>query len=92
VACNQTDGSCLVVWEDTRNQSARGYDIYGRAVQSDAALAGPDLLLTGPGATDNESAPAVAGNQADGGYLIAWEDWRNNATRKADIYGRLFAG
>jgi len=91
VAWNQTADEYLVVWQDWRNAATTGADIYGRRVGTDGIPIGPDIRITGPGATLNQNAPAVAWNQGTNEYLVVWEDWRDSATRGSDIYGRRVA-
>jgi hypothetical protein len=85
VAWNQTSQQYLVVWEDGRNETARGVDIYGRYMETAGKPAGRDFRISGPSAVSEEIAPAVAWNEADNEFLVVWEDWRNSATRSTDI-------
>lgn len=76
----------LVVWEDTRNTAERQTDIYGRRVSAAGVALESDFRITGAGALGSEDSPAVAWSGTE--YLVAWEDTRNTAERKTDIYGR----
>jgi hypothetical protein len=87
VAWNQVDNGYLVVWQDWRNVSTSGANIYGRRVGDGGAGIGGDFLISGPNTT-NDYNPAAAWNQADSEYLVVWQDERNLSTRGADIYGR----
>ena len=80
VAWNQTANEYLVVWEDVRNDSTRGHDIYGRRVGGDGARIGADLRISGPKATANEYYPAVAWNQAL--PTSTWSSGRTTATTR----------
>lgn len=93
VAWNQTANEYLVVWSDERNNSTRGYDVYGRRVSAAGVPVGADFRISGPGATDYESDPAVAWSQMTNQYLVVWSDGRSGAARGLDIYGqRVGAG
>jgi len=88
VAHNSATNQYLVVWLDHRDEGTRGWDVYGRRVKASGRLAGGDFRISGPAATDDEWEPAVAYNPTSNQYLVVWEDKRNYATRKWDIYGR----
>jgi len=90
VAGNGTNGY-LVVWEDDRNESESGSDIYGRRVAANGSRIGADFRISGTGATGDEEYPAVAWDAADGEYLVVWKDDRNGLTWGYDIYGRRVA-
>ena len=75
----------LVVWEDYRNASNRGGDIYGRVVQADGSRPETDFRISGAEATDDDGSPDVVWNGTE--YLVVWSDERNSS-RGADIYGR----
>jgi hypothetical protein len=92
VAWNGTTRQYLVVWEDPRNEAARGVDIYGQRVSATGSRVGPDFLVSGPGATSDDSYPAVAWNGTANQYLAAWMDKRNYATRYSDVYGQRVPG
>ncbi|MFH1329390.1 MAG: hypothetical protein ABIJ48_01830 [Actinomycetota bacterium] len=77
----------LVVWEDLRKWDTRGADIYGRRVSAAGALLAPGIRMSGPGATDYESEPAIAWSGSE--YLVVWRDERNSQDRGTDIHGRL---
>jgi hypothetical protein len=76
----------LVVWQDGRNATTRGSDIYGRRLSAEGVGLEPDRRLSGPAATSYERDPAVAWNGTE--YLVVWADRRNFTTRGYDIYGR----
>jgi hypothetical protein len=88
VVANEADGEYLVVWTDRRASATRGDDIYGQRLAADGSRIGGDFRISGRAATSHEMGPAVAWSQATHGYLVVWEDRRNEATRGYDIYGR----
>src|SRR5207244_8457281 len=79
----------LAVWEDHRDLSTRGADVYGARVTSDGVV-----LETGgfaiSFANGDQKNPAVASNGKD--YLVVWEDSRNSGTAGIDIYGARVTG
>lgn len=87
VAWNEEEGQFLVVWADPRNG---GSDIYGRRVAADTGKPeGPDLRISGAGATGLEACPDVAWSATSDVFLVVWQDGRNMASMDAEIYGRL---
>jgi hypothetical protein len=88
VAFNSNAGEYLVVWDDGRNEATRGSDIYGRRVSGAGAVLGKDVRVSGPQATTDDESPAVVWNADADGFFVVWSDWRNEAGRGADIYGR----
>jgi hypothetical protein len=82
----------LVVWYDSRSDSTRGVDIYGRRVSGDGLRIGRDFRISGAAATSSEYNPAVAYNPSADQYLVVWQDGRHESTRGWDIYGRLVSG
>jgi hypothetical protein len=88
VAWGGTENQFLVVWEDYRYTGSKGAEIYGRRVAANGTLAGTaDFVVTGPGATADDSAPAVAWGGTNNQFLVVWQDDRNYAARGADVYG-----
>jgi hypothetical protein len=88
LAWGSSTNQFLVVWEDYRTYS-RGADVYGRLVGADGKPVGTaDFLISGPGATADDYAPAVAWGATTKQYLVVWSDYRTDATRGADVYGR----
>lgn len=87
MAWNEAADEYLVVWDDGRNDSTRGSDIYGRRVAADGTRLGPDFRISGNRALDDE-VPAVAWNAKANQYLVVWRDARNRSTRGFDTFGR----
>jgi len=92
VVWNDTTRQYMVVWEDGRNDLARGTDICGQRVSGVGSRVGPDFQVSGPGAISDDGRPAVAWNDTANQYLAVWEDERGYATRHTDIYGQRLAG
>jgi len=87
VACSASAGECLVGWQDRRNESTSGYDIYGQVLSAAGARLGANFRVGGPGATGHDQAPGIAWNGTAGEFLVVWQDLRD-AARDFDIYGR----
>ena len=88
VAYNSVADQYLVVWQDERDYTNRGYDIYGRRLKASGALAGDEFRISSEAATGLEGAPAVAHNPVTNQYLVVWTDYRNNLDRGPDVYGQ----
>jgi len=88
VAWNGTANQYLVVWQDERDETTRGSDIYGRRVSAQGAVVGPERRISGPAAKGNDWWPAVAWNGAANQYLVVWGDERDSS-RGFDVRGRL---
>ena len=89
VAYDSTNGSFLVVWEDSRGAND---DIYGQLVDaSDGSLlitaSGTNFVISN--ATNDQKDPSVAYNSTNGRFLVVWEDSRGASD---DIYGQLVNG
>lgn len=93
VAWGSSTNQFLVVWEDYRNTGAKGAEIYGRLVGANGTPIGTaDFAISGPGATADEYAPAVAWGATTRQYLVVWSDYRDYyGGRKSDVYGRRVA-
>jgi len=91
VAWNKEASQYLVVWGDARNEATRGKDIYGRLLDEDGTPSGSDFRISGHRATADEWWPAVAWNSRVDEYLVVWTDFRSDATRGSQVYGRRVA-
>ncbi len=69
----------MVVWRKSDLTS----DLYGQVVGTDGTMEENSALVTSSGA---QSVPALAGGQADGYHLLAWQDSRSG---NADVYSNL---
>jgi hypothetical protein len=83
VAWNGTE--YLVVWSDHR-KPARSEDIYGQRVSAEGIQQGANFRICGTGAVASDQVPAVAWDGT--GYLVVWEDGRDDDERGTDVYGR----
>jgi hypothetical protein len=91
VAYNSVAHEYLVVWQDARNLTSRGHDIYGVRVTLDGKGVGRDLRISRSSTLTDEAAPAVAYNAGMNQYLVVWEDERPDAVPGRDIYGQVLA-
>src|SRR5256885_1606002 len=66
--------SYLVVWQDARNQTTSGSDIYGVRIRPDGVVEDPMGISICIQPRD-QGRPAVAANGTD--FLVVWEDRRN---------------
>jgi len=80
VASNGSD--FLVVWQDKRN-SGNDEDIFGARVSGSGQVLDTANIAVAA-ATAKQQVPTVAA--CSGGWLVAWEDSRNEATAADDIY------
>ena len=77
-------GGAIIVWEDMRNDSTSGDDIYAQRID-----AGGDTLWTADGVAvcthdTTQEEPQLVGD-GHGGAIIVWQDWRSNIT---DIFAQ----
>jgi hypothetical protein len=92
VTWNAAASRYLVVWEDGRNQAARGFDVYGRVIRPNGKRLGPDFRISGNRATGSEGHPAVTWNATENEYFVVWQDTRRYATLGWEIFGRRLGG
>lgn len=81
--------SFLVTFDDTRNLSTTGGDIYAQRVSVSGALLGGNFAISLQ--KDAKSRSSVAHAGPDASYLVIWEDWRNISSTGTDIYGQHVA-
>jgi len=82
VAYHHDQNQYLLVWEDSRDYSLSGWNIYGARFAADASSVGSETpICQSPG---DQLAPTVAANGTDG-YLVAWQDGRHGSANW-DIY------
>ena len=78
----------LVVWQDYRNQSKTGYDIYGARVNASGVVQDKSGVMIS-NAAGNQGNPTLA--YSGSAFLVVWYDDRNASNIKTDIYGaRVF--
>ena len=81
-------GGAFVVWTDARNGAG---DIYAQRVD---AAGNPLWTVDGIAvcaASQDQSAPVIIAD-GTGGVIIAWHDWRNQATLNQDLYVQRLNG
>jgi hypothetical protein len=88
VVFNTATGQYLVAWEDGRNTTTRGWDVYGQRVSVTGGRIGGNFRISGPAAAGNEFGAHVAYNSAGNQYLVVWHDDRTTTTGDSDIYGQ----
>lgn len=71
VAC--VAGSCLVIWQDRRNQTTTNYDVFGQRLDANFALAGANFVIDNAGQPQEN--PVVAASGSD--YFAVWRDLRD---------------
>jgi hypothetical protein len=84
VAAGLTD--YLVVWQDSRNLSTSGEDIFGARVTTGGAVTDPTGFAISTGNGD-QFTPALSFNGSQ--YLVVWADQRDLSVSDSDIYGTL---
>lgn len=82
-------GAFLVVWEDTRNSSVSGTDIYGARVSNVGKILDP-LGIAISTAPNNQVDPAIAANGST--FLVVWRDTRISGDIGGDIFGARVSG
>jgi hypothetical protein len=89
VAYNSADDEVLVVWEDGRNVSYSGVDIYGRRVASTGEPVGNDFVITQM--DGNQEGSAIAHNPESNEYLVVWggdDIWGQRVSNTGALEGR----
>ena len=80
-------GGCIIAWEDDRDDALTDWDIYARAVDKDGhpqwQAGGVPLCRAG----GNQYHPTAV-SDGSGGAIVAWQDYRNEATSGIDIYAQ----
>jgi len=82
-------GGAIVVWEDLREFSANGYDLYAQHVLAsgvvDPTWPGNGLAVSNPGG--NQAFPSIV-SDGEGGAFVAWEDTRDLGITGYDVYAQ----
>lgn len=81
-------GTCLVLWEDSRNEATRGSDVYGQRVSAAGARLGPNVRISGGAATGDDRFPDAAYEPTTGRFLVLWRTDRDLATRGWDVFSQ----
>ena len=86
-AYDEVNGRFLVVWEDYRSPSDAG--VYGQLVNANGTLygtaSGENFVISD--LTNNQMYPSMVRDGCNGGFVLAWTDYRSGTT--LDIYGQL---
>ena len=98
LAYHHAGNEYLVIWErgeGKRISHNKTYDIYGARVGASGELLpedDPDTFCIPQGASEaGQFSTGLAYNHQRSEFLIVWDDYRDEATNAADIYGRLYA-
>jgi hypothetical protein len=86
VAYNSVRNEYLVVWH-----TYGSWRIIGQRLAGDGTRIGAYFQING-GASDDSRYAKLAYNSSDDEYLVVWQDERNQATRRWDIYGQRLTG
>jgi len=78
-------GSYLVVWDDSRNQTMSGLDIYAARVASNGTVLDQKGIQV-TNAHASQQLPAVSAEGTN--FLVAWSDGRDSLYNALNIYGR----
>jgi hypothetical protein len=75
-------GVSLVVWQDRRNSTTTGFDIYGAIVTSAGTVTVADIAICDVAGDQNR--PAVTYDPVNAVFVVAWSDVRNAGD--ADVF------
>jgi hypothetical protein len=86
IIASDGSGGAYIVWQDERNSSKNGIDLYGQHVLSNGALAYSNAGVAVGSASGNQDNAVICAD-GSGNAFVAWEDNRNTiATSQPDIY------
>ena len=77
-------GTYMVVWEDNRNSSTTGYDIYGSRIKISGTVDDAKGIAISK-LYQTQTRPDVAWDGTN--FLAVWQDYRNYYSTSYDIYG-----
>lgn len=80
---NPVSNEYLIVWEDERNLTTSGSDLFAQRVGGDGTLRGGNITVSD--AFGNQFLPHVAHNPTTNQYVVVWEDDRNFVETLQDI-------
>lgn len=83
-AYNPLTKQFLVVWEDNRNATSSGIDLFAHLVKTDGSLVGADFPIST--AAGEQAQPIVVYNPDANQFLVVWSDYR---TGNANLFGQL---
>ena len=85
VTVSDGNGGMWLAWEDARNSTTTGTDIYCQKINANGSLAfdANGILVTNADA--GQTSISMVSDSA-GGVIIAWTDARTNATTSNDVY------
>ncbi len=86
VAYSQAAREFLLTWQDSYNLPAFDSDIYAAGLAEGGTALSP--LLPVSTATRAQQNPGLASNNAGTGFLVVWQDGREQLTTQIDIYGQ----
>jgi hypothetical protein len=81
-------GNFVVVWQDDRDHSTWGTDVYFRHYDSTGNPLDVDLRVNDDAGNADQSSPQVARDSA-GNFVITWQDFRNDQYNY-DVYAQRF--
>lgn len=82
VASNAAAGVSLVVWQDRRDNTTSGFDIYGAIVTAGGVVSVADIPICTVAGDQNR--PAVTYDAVNDVFVVAWSDVR--VANDADVY------
>ena len=80
-------GTCMIVWQESRNAATTSFDIYAQRLTVSPALASSGAEIVVSNATRPQFVPAVATNNTD--FFAVWQDARDTNTNT--VFGARIA-
>jgi hypothetical protein len=93
IIASDGSGGAYVVWQDERNSSTKGTDLYGQHILANGALGYSSAGIAVSSATGTQNNEVIC-SDGSGNAFVAWEDSRNSiASSRPDIYlNRMTSG
>jgi len=79
-----SDGSFVVVWQDSRNGN---YDIYGQRYDNKGTPIDANFKIDNDNGSSDQEYPAISMDE-NGAFIVVWQDKRNG---NYDIYGQRYS-